>query len=444
MRLIVRPAAGPLRGEVRVPGDKSIAHRWLILAGTAQGSSEVRDLPASLDVRSTASCLAGLLPELRMDLLAFARSPEDDPEPTVGLALDGAGFGSLQPPESPLFCGNSGTTARLLSGLLAGQAFESVLDGDHSLRRRPMERVAHPLRLMGADVRTDDGTPPVTVLGGFLNGIEYETPEPSAQVKSAVLLAGLQADGTTTVIEPASTRDHTERALQALGAPLTVEPRRVSVRRFQHSGFAGSIPGDASSAAFLAAAAALVPGSEVVIHGMGLNSTRASWVRHLERMGASIQGRMEGEELGEPVGSLLARAGDGLTGIVLSADETAEAIDEVPVLAAVAAHAAGESRFEGADELRVKESDRLNGMAEGIRGLGGEAAVEGDTLVVAGGGLSGGVALGHEDHRLVMAFAVGALAARGECVIDGGEWAGISFPGFVPVLRELGAEVTED
>jgi len=444
MRLVVRPAAGPLRGEVRVPGDKSIAHRWFILACTARGVSELHDLPASLDVRSTAACMAGLLPELRMDLQAFARAPEDDPEPIVGLVLDGAGLGSLQPPEEALFCGNSGTTMRLLTGVLAGQVFEAVLDGDHSLRRRPMERVAHPLRLMGADVRTDDGHPPVTVLGGFLNGIEYESPEPSAQVKSAILLAGVQAEGTTTVIESVSTRDHTERGLLALGAPVTIEPGRVSVQRFQHPGFRASIPGDVSSAAFVAAAAAVVPGSTAVIRGVGLNSTRTSWVRHLERMGASIVGHVEGERLGEPVGSLVAQAGDHLSSIVLNAEETAEAIDEIPVLAAVAAHARGESRFEGAGELRVKESDRLHGVVEGIRGLGGEAAVEGDTLVVAGGGLDGGVALGHEDHRLVMAFAVGALAARAECVIDGGEWAGISFPGFAGVLRDLGAEVEED
>jgi 3-phosphoshikimate 1-carboxyvinyltransferase len=307
-----------------------------------------------------------------------------------------------------------------------------------------MERVAHPLRMMGADVRTEDGHPPVTIRGGPLTGIEYESPQPSAQVKSAVLLAGMQADEPTTVMEAVATRDHTERCLAALGAPIEALPGRVTISRFQHGGFRGRVPGDVSSAAFLAAAAAVVPGSQVVVRHVGLNSTRTAWIRHLERMGVAIEGHLEDEELGEPVGSLTVHAPDGLVPLELSPEETAEAIDEIPVLAAVAAHADGESRFTGAGELRVKESDRLAGVAEGIAALGGVARVEGDDLVVGGGGLGGGVVLDTQhDHRLVMAFAVAALGARGESVVDGSEWAAVSFPGFAETLAGLGADLEE-
>ena len=307
-----------------------------------------------------------------------------------------------------------------------------------------MERVAQPLRMMGAAVRTDDGHPPVSILGGPLTGIEYATPEPSAQVKSAILLAGLQADGDTTVMESVPTRDHTERLLQALGAPIEVVPGRVSVRRHQHPSFRGIVPGDVSSAAFLAAAAAAVPGSRVVIRGVGLNSTRTAWVRLLERMGVDLEGRVEGEELGEPVGALAVDSPDRLQSLGVTPEETAEAIDEIPMLAALAALAEGESRFSGAGELRLKESDRLAGVAAGITGLGGRARIEGDDLVVSGGGLDGGLADGLRDHRLVMAFAVGALGARGESFWSGSEWAGVSFPGFAKTLAGLGADVTED
>jgi 3-phosphoshikimate 1-carboxyvinyltransferase len=443
MRLVVGRAEAPLTGEVRVPGDKSIAHRWLIFACTAEGTSELLGLPSSLDVRSTAGALATLLPELRIDLQAFARATGEEDDPIIGLALDGGGLDSPVPPDEPLYCGNSGTTMRLMAGLLAAQEFESVLSGDASLSRRPMERVAQPLRQMGADVRTEDGHPPVTVHGGPLTGIEFTTVEPSAQVKSAVLIAGLHAEGETTVVERVSTRDHTERLLEALGAPITLLPGRATVHRFQHGGFRGTVPGDASAAAFLAGAAALVPLSRIVIRDVGLNTTRTGWIRHLERMGAAIEGRVEREELGEPVGSLMVEAAEMLRPVELSPAETAESIDEIPMLAAVAAHAHGESRFSGAGELRVKESDRLSGVAGGIVGLGGRARVEGDDLVIEGGGLAGGAAHGMGDHRLVMAFTVAALGARRECAVDDAEWAGVSFPGFASTLAALGARIEE-
>ena len=329
---------------------------------------------------------------------------------------------------------------RLLAGVVAPCRFETVLEGDESLSSRPMERVAEPLRAMGADVRTTGGRPPLTVRGGPLTGIQYRTAVPSAQVKSAVLLAGLAAEGETTVLEPAPTRDHTERVLRHLGAPLDAEPGRASVRAFQHPGFAGSVPGDVSSAAFLVAAA-LVSGAALMVENVGLNPTRVGFLTVLERMGARVRVEVEREELGEPVGTLEVEPSPVLSGTTIEAQELPLVIDEVPVLALVAAHARSETRFMGASELRVKESDRLRGVEHAIRALGGSAGVEGDDLVVGGDGLRGGSVGARGDHRMAMAVAVGALAARGTVSIDGIEAADVSFPGFVPSLRALGATI---
>jgi 3-phosphoshikimate 1-carboxyvinyltransferase len=329
---------------------------------------------------------------------------------------------------------------RLLTGLLAAAPFESVLRGDASLTVRPMERVADPLRAMGADVRTNDGHAPVVVRGGPLQGIDHRTPVPSAQVKSAVLLAGLAAEGSTTLREPVPTRDHTERALAALGAPVEFEPGMASVRAFVHEGFAAAVPGDVSSAAFLVAAAVLT-GTALAIGGVGLNPTRTCFVRVLERMGASLGFRIERMELGEPVGTLEVEPGPRLAGTTIEAAELPLVIDEVPVLAMMAAHASGQTRFEGAAELRVKESDRLGGLVEAIRALGGDADLEGDDLVVGGDGLAGGEAEARGDHRMAMALAVAALAARGPVAVDGIEAAEVSFPGFEELLVALGARL---
>ena len=354
--------------------------------------------------------------------------------------LRGHGRASLDPTDAPLDCSNSGTTMRLLAGLLAAAPFESVLEGDASLTARPMERVAEPLRAMGADVRTTDGHPPIIVRGGPLRGIEYRTEVPSAQVKSAVLLAGLAADGSTTVREPAPTRDHTERALAALGAPIAFEPGTATVRAFGHEGFVAAVPGDVSSAAFLVGAAVLT-GMAVAIDGVGLNPTRTRFVQVLERMGASLRTRVEREELGEPVGTLEVAPGAQLVGTTIGAEELPLVIDEVPVLAMVAAHASGETRFGGAGELRVKESDRLGGVVEAIRALGGAADLERDDLVVGGGGLTGGEVDAHGDHRMAMAMAVSAFAARGPVSVEGIEAAEVSFPGFERQLTSLGARI---
>jgi 3-phosphoshikimate 1-carboxyvinyltransferase len=451
MRAVVHPG-GLGGGAALVPGDKSIAHRWLLLAATGEGRSELRALPAGLDVKATASCLAQLTPvEARGALDGWASSPAavadgdrsttNDPRPRgLDLVLDAQGRAALEAPGRALDCANSGTSMRLLAGVLAGLPFEARLVGDDSLSGRPMERVAEPLRAMGAAVRTTDGHAPVLVRGGGLRGIEHRVPVPSAQVKGAVLLAGLAAEGETTVLEPAPTRDHTERALAHLGAPVALEPGRAAVRAFQHGGFSARVPGDVSSAAFLVAAAVLTA-STLEIGGVGLNPTRTRFLDVFERMGANVRGSIEHEELGEPVGTLTVVPGGALGGTTVDAGELPLVIDEVPVLALAAAHAGGETRFAGAGELKVKESDRLRAPERAIVALGGGARVEGDDLVVGGGGLRGGEAPASADHRVVMATAVAALAAREPTTIEGIEAADVSFPGFLGALRALGARV---
>lgn len=329
---------------------------------------------------------------------------------------------------------------RLLIGVVSTSGFKSVFTGDASLRTRPMERVAALLRTMGAAIETTDGHAPIVVAGAPLHGAVCEPTTPSAQVKSAVLLAGIDADGATEFSEPSATRDHTERALRALGAPIEIAAGRIVVRRFQHEGFSASVPGDPSSAAFLIAAAALT-GSEITITGVGLNPTRTRFLDVMARMGVRTEQSVQGEELGEPVGDIHVFPAVGVGSVRVEAEELPLVIDEVPVLAMLAAHAASDSWFIEAGELRVKESDRLEGLAAGIRDLGGHAAAEGDDLVVAGGGLTGGRASAHDDHRMAMALAIGALAAHGPVEVDGIESAAVSFPGFGDTLSALGASI---
>ena len=453
MRARITPG-GSIRGTARVPGDKSIAHRWLILAATAQGTSRLVGLPPSLDVRSTASCLAEVSAAARPALEAWSGNAPGDaeghrstwnlerPGPSeTPLEVEGEGRRGLVEAKRALDCGNSGTSMRLLAGTLAASPFRSDLVGDDSLSKRPMERVAEPLRAMGASVRTTDGHAPIELTGGRLHGIHHRLPVPTAQVKGAVLLAGAAAEGTTTVEEPAPTRDHTERALAALGATVRTSDGRASVEGgFQHGGFTGTVPGDLSSAAFLVAAAALT-GSELVLVEVGLNPTRLHFLEVLERMGVPTEIRVDREELGEPIGELRVGVTAELVGTEVAADELPSVIDEVPVLALLAAHARGETWFVDAAELRVKESDRLAGVAEGVRALGGHAGVEGSDLVIAGLGLTGGRADARGDHRLAMAFSVAALAADAPCEVAGIEAADVSFPGFVPLLNSLGGSV---
>lgn len=452
MRVRITPGSR-LRGTTTVPGDKSVAHRWLILAATARGSSRLVDLPASLDVRSTASCLAELAPSARPALEGWAANDGAPAEghgstwnvegavaSSAALEVEGEGRSALVEPSVDLDCGNAGTAMRLLAGVVAAAPFGTTLTGDASLNRRPMERVAQPLRSMGAEVETIDGHGPVTVTGAPLHGIHHRTPVPTAQVKSAVLLAGLAADGETIVEEPAPTRDHTERALEALGAPVRREGTSVAVARYQHDAFEARCPGDPSSAAFLVAAAALT-GSELTVTDVGLNPTRVRFLEVMRRMGIETEIRIGREELGEPVGELHVVACDGVRATRVEPEELPLVVDEVPVLALLAAHAGADTWFLGAGELRVKESDRLAAVARGVGALGGHAAVEGEDLVIAGGRLAGGRADAGGDHRMAMAFAVAALAADRPSEIDGVEAAEVSFPGFLRVLRSLGADL---
>jgi 3-phosphoshikimate 1-carboxyvinyltransferase len=453
MRVRVTPG-GRVAGESSVPGDKSIAHRWLIAAAIGRGTSHLIGVPGSLDTRSTAACLARLCRAAGPALEAWASRPAVAGERNGStcnrgastldvLEVEGEGRSQLAAPTSPLDCGNSGTTMRLLAGVVAAAPFTTVLAGDDSLSRRPMERVARPLREMGADVATSNGTPPVKITGADLRGIAFEPEVPSAQVKGAVLLAALAGSGTTSVRERVPTRDHTERLLDSLGAPMRRGTGRLEVDGpFESGPVEGRVPGDPSGAAFLIGAAALT-GSPLAIDGVGLNPSRLRWLDVLARMGVDTSTASDREEVGEPVGRLEVRPAASIRPVRVSADELPLVIDEVPLLAAVAAHAQGESRFEGGAELRVKESDRLASLVEGIRGLGGEASVDGDDLVIAGGGLRGGAAEAAADHRIAMALIVASLAATGPCEVGGAEVAEVSFPGFVSLLRSSGAELEE-
>lgn len=444
--LRVRPGA-PLSGSTTVPGDKSIAHRLLLLAAIGEGTSEITGLPASDDVASTASCLAQLVPDLRPELQVWNSNPgvrrdggrftSDASRPRPSIHLVAGGRAGLAPARAALDCGNSGTTLRLLLGLLAAAPGTAVLVGDPSLSVRPMERVARPLRAMGADISTTDGHPPVTVTGGALVGTRFVAEVPSAQVKGAILLAGLAAEGETRVDEPIPTRDHTERILHALGVSAAPVP---VVRSAAVPAFRAEVPGDLSGAAFLAAAA-LATGGRCTIDGVGLNPTRRGFVDLLERMGARLETRTERTSVGEPIGTLEVASGSSLRALEASAAEVAGAIDEIPVLALLAALAPAASRFRGVGELRVKESDRVTAIVDAIRGLGGEAAAEGGDLVVAGGGLRGGRVDPRGDHRIAMAAAVAGLACPEGAEIVGAECASVSFPGFPHALRALGADV---
>jgi 3-phosphoshikimate 1-carboxyvinyltransferase len=340
-----------------------------------------------------------------------------------------------------LDCGNSGTTMRLLMGLLAAGPGHVRLVGDPSLSRRPMERVAEPLRRMGADIRTTDGRAPVEIRAAGLRGVEETLLLASSQVKSAIILAALRAAGTTTLLQPSQTRDHTERALAHLGASVTIGDGTVTVSASDLPAFHGRLPGDPSSAAFLLVAAAIA-GCGLLVRGVGLNPTRTAFLDVLREAGCDVGENVEAEEVGEPVGriELAPRARD--LGPITSVPERFPLLaDEIPVLAVLAANATGPSRFAGAGELRLKESDRLGGIVEGLRGLGADADVDDDDLLVGGGGIRGGAVSADGDHRMAMAFAVAATAAREETTIEGMEAADVTFPGFLGALRQLGAKV---
>ena len=423
MRWRVRPSV--LSGEVRVPGDKSIAHRALMLAALAGGTSHIRNLPAGEDVHSTAACLRGL------GVMVAAWNGEARVVST----------GMLKEPAGPLDAGNSGTTMRLLAGILAGQPFHSCLDGDGSLRRRPMDRVIEPLSQMGATIRSDGGRAPLKIDGGALQPIRYDLPVASAQVKSAILLAGLFARGRTSVIEPVPARDHTERMLAATGVPVSRQGDTIGVEGgARPAPFAISVPGDVSSAAFLLAGAVLT-GGEVIVADVGVNPTRTGILRVLERMGAQIDITDEQCEAGEPVATVAAR-GSCRKPVVVEAGEVPALIDELPLVALLATQAQGTSVVRGASELRVKESDRIASVATELRCLGAEIEEHPDGFAVHGPtALTGATVRSGGDHRLSMVLAVAGCIAAGETVVEGTEASAVSYPGFERALSALGGHV---
>jgi 3-phosphoshikimate 1-carboxyvinyltransferase len=358
-------------------------------------------------------------------------------EPGDTIIVMGRGPAGFRSPAGPLDAGNSGTTMRMLAGVLAGQPFTSTVIGDHSLSRRPMRRVIEPLEQMGARIESTDGHAPLVIHGGGLRPIEHRPTVPSAQVKSAVLLAGLHADGRTSVVEPAVTRDHTEQALRAFGAEVLHDGAIVSIRGFQPlTGRDLSVPGDFSSAAFWLVAAAGLPGSRIVVEDVGLNPTRTALIDVLRRFGARVQVEVSSTSCGEPRGMVTVE-GDRTGRIEIAPEEVSVLIDELPAIAALAAHG-GEVTVRGASELRVKESDRIATIVEGFRNLGIAADERPDGFTIHGSGApAGGVADAHDDHRIAMALAIAALSARGPSTIDGADAVVISYPGFFETLGQL-------
>lgn len=418
---------GTLKGTTAVPGDKSISHRAVMLGALAEGTTEVAGFLEGADALATLAAFRAM--GVRVD------------GPEAGqLTIAGVGLHGLQRPDGPLDLGNSGTSMRLLAGLMSGQSFDSTLTGDASLSRRPMGRVTEPLTTMGAWIETaEGGTAPLTFRGGQrLQGIDYPLPVASAQVKSCLLLAGLYANGTTRVTEPATTRDHTERMLGGFG---------YAVRRAGSSAaLAGggrlegrevAVPGDISSAAFFLVGAAIAPGSDLTITHLGLNPTRIGVLHILSQMGADISVSNEREIGGEPVGDVRVRGGR-LQGIRIGADMVALAIDEFPALFIAAAVADGETVVSGAEELRVKESDRIQVMADGLNALGVTAEARADGIRIVGGRIRGGSVAAHGDHRVAMAFAMAALVSSEGVRIDDCANVDTSFPGFAERAEEVG------
>lgn len=413
----------PLSGRFTVPGDKSISHRYVMFAALARGRSRIRGLAPGQDVRSTVICLKTLGVPITFEGTAAE--------------VDGRGLRGLMPPRAPLDAGNSGTTMRLMAGVLAAHPFAVTMTGDASLSRRPMERIAAPLRAMGARVETTDGHPPITIEGCDLTPIAYVSPVASAQVKSAALLAGLQTRGITAVTEPAPTRDHTERALRAFGAIVASRPGFASLAGLQPLEARDlDVPGDPSSAATWAAAAGSVPESSIEIVNVALNPGRIGFVTALERAGLDISVDIQSEAAHEPVGSIRVSFG-APSFFEIAPDEVPSLIDELPVLAAMAARRRG-MRVTGAGELRVKESDRIRQIVAGLRAFGAEAEEFEDGFEIGAAPLGPADVDTHHDHRLAMAFAIAALGTDGTR-IAGASIVDVSYPGF---LDELAARTS--
>jgi 3-phosphoshikimate 1-carboxyvinyltransferase len=421
--VVVRPARG-LAGSVRLPGDKSISHRYALLGAIAQGTTKLENFSTGADCGSTLGCVRALGAEWERN--------------NGSVVIQGRGL-DLQEPKSPLNCGNSGSTMRMLSGILAGQKFSSELIGDESLSRRPMARIITPLTLMGARIESGEGgRPPLHIAGGKLRGIDYSMPVASAQVKTALLFAGLYAQGETSVAESVRTRDHGELALRAFGAELKQDGDRAKIAgRQQMRGIEATLPGDLSSAAFFLCAAALFPGSQLSLPALLMNPTRARLLDLLISLGVGISVTQLEESHGELMGTVQVE-GRALKHLNVAGADTAAVIDEIPVLAAIAPFTTEGIEIRDAGELRVKESDRIRAVATNLRAMGAQVEEREDGLKIPGNQkLHGAQVDSFGDHRIAMAFAVAALRAEGETKINRSEAAVISYPGFYEVLESL-------
>jgi 3-phosphoshikimate 1-carboxyvinyltransferase len=424
-QVIVRPARN-VRGSVSLPGDKSISHRYAMLAALAEGPSRLENYSTGADCASTLGCL-------RLLGVKWERLDASDNV----IEVQGTGL-SLTAPREPLDCGNSGSTIRMLSGIVAGQKFATEMAGDESLSRRPMERVIKPLTAMGARIASRDGRPPLRITGGDLTGITYKMPVASAQVKTCLLFAGLLADGETRIEEPLRTRDHGEVALRAFGAQIESKGNEVRIRGGQRlRGIEARVPGDISSAAFFLCAAAVFPGSQLTVTGLLMNPTRARLLDIFMQMGLRISVTQIEETHGELIGTLQVEGGR-LKGATIAEADAAALIDEIPVLAAIAPYTEQGIEVRDAKELRVKESDRIASIAANLRAMGAQVEEREDGLKIPGGqSLRGAEIESFGDHRIAMAFSVAALRAQGETLIRGSECAAISYPAFFSVLEGL-------
>lgn len=417
--MVIRPAKN-LVGSIRLPGDKSISHRYAMLAALAEGTTRLRNFSTGADCASTLACLRSLGVEVT----------RANGEITITRS------GALKAPSAALDCGNSGSTMRMLSGIVSGQPFTSEMIGDASLSRRPMRRVIEPLTKMGANISSQDGHAPLHIKGGKLRSIDYQPEVASAQVKSSLLFAGLLAEGETSIEEPVRTRDHGEVALRAFGAKVSRDKNRVSIKGGQQlKAIEADVPGDISSAAFFLCAASLFPESNLVIDSLLLNPTRSVLLDVLTALGARVRMVQVEEQYGELLGTVALEAGP-LKGIVLAGAQSAALIDEIPVLAAIAPYTRDGLVVHDARELRVKESDRIAAVAKNLRAMGAKVTEHDDGLTVPGGQQLHGAEVDSEhDHRIAMAFSIAALRADGESVIHGADAAQISFPEFFQTLE---------
>lgn len=427
-QITVTPSEG-LRGTMTVPGDKSISHRSIILGSISEGVTEVTGFLEGEDNFSTINAFR--LMGVEIDHLG-----------PVKVRINGKGLDGLKEPEDVIDAGNSGTTTRLLTGLLSAQPFFSVITGDASLRKRPMRRVVEPLLKMGASIagRKDGSLLPIAISGRKLRGMTYRTPVASAQLKSALLLAGIYADGDTVIEEPEKSRDHTERMLRLFGADMDVKGNTVRVRSTKHLiGCKINVPGDISSAAFFMVGAMIIPGSELLIKNVGVNPTRTGIIDILKKMGGSLETLDQREVSGEPVADILVKS-SSLKGVDISGEELLPAIDEFPVICIAAAFAKGSTNISGARELRVKESDRIAVMAESLRAIGVQNVEKDDGIVIEGasGPIKDGSIDSFGDHRIAMAMAMAALRSNKGITIYGSDCVDVSFPGFFNELRTYG------